>query len=375
MNKRVETCIIGGGISGIGCALTLKKAKKNFLLISPEIGGRICSSEDGIVNYGAYFVLNNYHNILPLVEKKERLHLFSVEFHRRKRSYSLFCSIKYPLQLFTLLHITWLFSKQLEQLKKRIERVGQKKALKENKYLLSLYEQTAYDFVKEKNIQPLVREFIEEGIYMCTFLPITKITAFDFLRICIALLIPAYEFVFKKEYCVTQLEDKIQREKVMAIKKRKNGYNAITKKHTFDCKNIVIATPPTVSKELLNIPKIKKGINAHMFHINGILKKKWHKAQYELFSSHYFTIFIRKQQDGSYILYSKKPKPMLKTFFHSPKIIKRIAWKPAFHITGSLLLDLKIDKDLYLAGDHNINGMEMAYLQGVAAANQIIAQR
>ena len=68
-NQTVETIIIGAGVAGLGCARQLAKHKRDFLIITENIGGRISTSDDGRVNYGAYFVLNNYKHILPFIQK------------------------------------------------------------------------------------------------------------------------------------------------------------------------------------------------------------------------------------------------------------------------------------------------------------------
>ena len=62
--KTVETIIVGAGISGLSCARQLQAQNEDFLLISKNIGGRILTSEDGTVNYGAFFVCSDYYNVL-----------------------------------------------------------------------------------------------------------------------------------------------------------------------------------------------------------------------------------------------------------------------------------------------------------------------
>ena len=118
-NKTIETIIIGAGIAGLGCARQLAKHKKDFLVITENIGGRITTSSDGRVNYGAYFVLNNYRHILPLVKKGEKLHPFFVEFHdKRRHFYHLVKMCRYPVQALRLLYLLHNFKSKYERFKK-----------------------------------------------------------------------------------------------------------------------------------------------------------------------------------------------------------------------------------------------------------------
>src|SRR3989338_9262295 len=89
VQKEVETIIVGGGIAGLGCARTLQDNNRPFLLITENVGGRILTSKDRKVNYGAYYVGNDYTNVLKYVEKKRILVPLGVEFHRRDRGYFL----------------------------------------------------------------------------------------------------------------------------------------------------------------------------------------------------------------------------------------------------------------------------------------------
>jgi monoamine oxidase len=72
--REVETIIVGGGISGLACADTLtRNGYRDFALVSPEVGGRVGTSNNGRVNYGAYYVRRDYHHLLPHVTRKRRL--------------------------------------------------------------------------------------------------------------------------------------------------------------------------------------------------------------------------------------------------------------------------------------------------------------
>src|SRR3990167_10113641 len=125
--QTVETIIVGAGVAGLGCAHQLAKHKRDFLVITENIGGRIATSDDGRINYGAYFVLSNYKHVLPFVKKGEKLHPFFVEFHDKKsRYYHLTKMCMYPLQALHLLTILWRFKSTYEQFKKLCEQDSQK---------------------------------------------------------------------------------------------------------------------------------------------------------------------------------------------------------------------------------------------------------
>lgn len=365
-----ETIIIGAGVAGLGCASQLTKHKRDFLIITEDIGGRITTSDDGHVNYGAYFVLSNYKHILPFVEKGEKLHPFFVEFHdRRKHYYHLITMCTHSIQTLRLLLMIWRFKSKYEQFKKQCEQSSQKCVIESDDYLKKLYSQSADEFIKEKGIAKIAHTFLSEGIYMCTFLPLSKVSAFDFMRLCLGLILPAYEFTFFPDKATNGFKDKIKIDSVVSIK----GHEIKTSDgKVFKARHIVVATPSPIAKELLGLKKLKAGANSYVFHLTGELKEKWKAGQFELFNSGSDVIFIRKQNDGSYIFYSKIANPQLENYFLNPEIMYKKHWEPAFNIIGDELLDCEQGDNIYLAGDHNIIGLEDSYITGLLTANKIL---
>ena len=368
--QTVETIIVGAGVAGLGCAHQLAKHKRDFLVITENIGGRIATSDDGRINYGAYFVLSNYKHILSFVKKGEKLHPFSVEFHdKRNQYYHLAKMCRYPIQTLRLLFMLWRFKSAYEQFKKQCERSSQKFVIESDPKLKKLYIQSASEFIKEKKITGIANKFLSEGIYMCTFLPLSKVSAFDFMRLCLGLILPAYEFTFLPDKATKGFQDKIKNDSVTLIKdgeiQTKNG-------QAYKTRHIVVATPAHTAKKLLGLKKLKAGSNSYVFHVSGELRDRWKGGQFELFNSSSDVIFIRKQVDGSYIFYSKTVNPKLENYFVNPKVVFEKHWEPAFNITGDELLECEQGKNIYLAGDHNVIGLEDSYITGMLAANKII---
>ena len=108
-----------------------------------------------------------------------------------------------------------------------------------------------------------------------------------------------------------------------------------------------------------------------MIHVKGNLKEA--SGQFELFPSSSNVVFIRKQEDGSFIFYSKTKNINLKKYFEKPKIIAVKEWKPAFHMAGNVLWDSDIGNGVFLIGDHNLIGLEESFITGLYAANKIIS--
>lgn len=64
MKTHYETIVVGAGAAGMNCCLELRKNDREYLLISPNIGGRICNDEERHMNYGAVFYFGTYKYML-----------------------------------------------------------------------------------------------------------------------------------------------------------------------------------------------------------------------------------------------------------------------------------------------------------------------
>ena len=276
--------------------------------------------------------------------------------------------MKYPIQTLKLLSLVIKFKKKYERFNRLCLVKSQKEMIESDNYFRSLYFQNAEKFVNNHDLKTIADEFLSEGTYMCSFQPLNKISAFDFLRLCSALVIPAYEFEFLKNKLIDHFSDKILIDSVKSVKdktiKTKSG-------RTFKGDNLIIATPPQVSKRLLGLEKIKSPVNSFVIHVKGNLKEA--SGQFELFPSSSNVVFIRKQEDGSFIFYSKTKNINLKKYFEKPKIIAVKEWKPAFHMASNVLWDADIGNDVFLIGDHNLIGLEESFITGLYAANKIIS--
>jgi hypothetical protein len=373
-NKIIDTIIIGAGISGLSCARRLQKFDKDFIIISKDIGGKILTSKVGEVNYGAFFVCSDYKNLIDYVKLKSRIKLHDFCFHQNNESFVfyepklIFYSMKY-LRLFKIL---FKFRKKLRILRKKSENISQKKVIEKDLFLNSLYMKNATNFVKELNIENLTNTYLSKALYSTTFSRINEMNAFSFLQFLLPLITPIYTFKFDKERMIKPFKDKIIIESVEDIQYKNNIYKIILNNRFFYCKNIVLATPITWSKNYANVKKFNKPIDTNMLHIKAKAQKNFPRKLYHLFSPFDKVQAIANINDGTYLAYYRNDFPNLTRYFKEYNIIHKHFWNPAGTINGHNLIECNRGDNMYLIGDYNLAGLEESFITGLFAANQII---
>jgi len=369
-----EIIIIRGGISGLSAARHLQQNNIAFKLITEDIGGRIHTSKDGAIQYGAYYVMDIYNHTKKFIKLGRKIKPAELIFHKRGHGYSLLqkSTIKYIPQIIKYVLILHKFKKHYGKFKKNCCTISQAENIRNDSYLLNLYNTNALKFVKDCGIEGFVKQYAEEVLHGTTFTKIEKLNAFTFLQFSLPLITPIYEFVLDKNKITENFKDKIIIDSVKSIKKENGLYNIETKNNNYLTKNIILATPPNISQQLLELKNIKAPVSAHMFHITGKVQEKWHKGYCNLFSDENEMLAIAFMPDQSCLFYSKNPTPNFEKYFHNFQILESKFWNPAFNIEGSTLWEGKIEDHLYLIGDHNICGIEDSFITGIYAANQII---
>ncbi len=152
------------------------------------------------------------------------------------------------------------------------------------------------------------------------------------------------------------------------------GYSVHTRRSgPLTADQVVVATPIDVSARLLELARTKKPVNAHTFLVRGLLRRPWARATINLFPDGDPYLAVAQQSDGSSLLCSGSEHLDFGRFFTRWEIVEHQRWAPAFHIEGSALLECEQAPGLFLIGDHNVCGLEDAYLTGIHAANRILA--
>jgi len=372
--KTYNTIIVGAGISGLACARTLIENGEDFLVISKDVGGRILTSHDGNVNYGAFFVCSDYYNLLKYVKLKNQIRLRDFCFHEKDKSFIFFKPklLKYSFQFFKTLRILYEFRRNFRRLRKITVDISQKKAIENDKFLHDLYMQNASDFVIKNNIESGTETYLSKGLYSTTFSKIKEMNAFSFLEFILPIITPIYRFSFEKEKMIQPFENNIKIGKVKDIICKNKKYKIMINKEVFQSKNIVLATQINWSKHFAGVKETNLPISTNMLHIKGNPKKIISRKSYHLFSPLSNVQAIANLKNGTFLLYYKDKKPDISFYFNNSVILAKKIWNPAGTINGHTLIECNRGNNMYLIGDYNIAGLEESYITGIYAAKQII---
>lgn len=374
-DKIHETIIIGAGIAGLACARRLHENGREFLVISEDIGGAITTSKDGRINYGAQYITEDFHNFKDFVKLGRKIGPQNLLFHEAEQTYTFaIWEKKVYLNLFELVRFMLLllkFRKHYEAFKKKCEFISQAKALKSDPFLWGLYNEKAVDYARKHRLNEVVKHYASKFLHGIT-VQFREIDSFLFLQWSLPIIIPIYEFTFQKRKMTDGFENNIIMDTAVQITKQNGSFLIKTKKGRYFSKNLVVATPPHVSKNLLNLKEIKAPISAHLFHVSGRLREAYNARDINLFSENDPLFTIDRQTDGSYIYYTSEREPKFDKYFYEYRIIERKEWDPVFNIKGHVLWECEQDTNLYLIGNHNILSLEDPFITGIFAANRVI---
>ncbi|MCR4333838.1 MAG: hypothetical protein NUV60_02395 [Patescibacteria group bacterium] len=371
-----DIIIVGGGISGIGCARTLHKKRLSFKLITENIGGRILFSKDGVASFGPWYARQDYTYVRPFLNLLKRVTYFDVVFHKGKKKYRMFGweFFSHPIQAVRAIRAVNKYKKEYLKFKKLSLTHSQKEVIDSNKYLSDMHHMSAVDFIKENRIEDFAVNFLDELLYGTTFTRISEMTAAVFLHFSLPLVTPVYRFNFDTKKAVMGISNNLIEDSVIKISKEATVWHltTVSGKH-YVSRYLVLSTPPEVAKKLLPIKFDKKGVGINMFYVKATLRRYWGDESVEAFTEGSDVVAISREAENSYLVCSNSSSPNLKRFFEKFEIIESKKWDPAFHTIGTDVFDTNPGENLFLTGDYNYPNIEDSFITGIYAANMIEA--
>ncbi len=265
------------------------------------------------------------------------------------------------------------FRRHYEAFKRNCVTLSQRRAIQSDPYLWSLYRRPASAWIREHGLRDIARDYLAPALHGTAFLPLSRLTAFTLLLGALPAIVPTYEYTFRLGALIDGFEDSILLDTVTGLAREAGRYRVRARTSgVFTADRVVVATPAHVAKRLLGLKRVKRPVQAHAFEVRGSLRRPWGDAEINLFSEDAPTLAIARQADGTVLFCSHQGRPDFTRFFTAWEVVEHKHWDPAFSLEGDPMLECEQGPNLYLIGDHNVCGLEDAYITGLYAANRII---
>jgi len=375
--QEVDTIIVGGGVAGLACARTLHDGGyNNFVVISPEWRGSIPEYGPERINFGAYYILSTYTHVAPFVERRRRIPFKSIVWRTDARTYSFF-DIRHVPHLIPLVRYVLLlrsFERHHAAMKERALEVSPSCAIAEDAFLSRLYKQPASAFIAEYGLQYWSTYFFQHVSRALGFVPVTDVTAFLLCRGMQTLVQRMYSFDYYPERLYAPFEDRRRRDAVIRVWREDGVWHVQTRNgETVSGKNIVLATPAHVAKELLGFTDtLSAASSAVMRQVKGEPTKALRLARNQYYVTDAGAVLvISREEDGTFLVYSQSGTESLDVYFSSYQVLTKRVWDPAFFL-GPHLLPEERGNNCYVVGGHNAPFIEDAFVSGEYAGHAIL---
>lgn len=377
LKKRYKTIVIGAGSGGLSCALKLLDGGEDFLVISDTLGGRLCYSEQEKMNYGAYFIMQNYHNASRLVIREDMLNRLDAGFHGPNGSFSLLSlhTVRRAPELLRFLRTMNGFADHYATFKRRCLEMPQSAALAMDKYMYDIFHMSAAEFIHKNRFERVAEEYISKFSYACTGIGMDKLNALDYLNVSMGVMIPIYRFRFDAAGMREKLGDHYLSGRVVSIQSETGRHTVSTEDgKTVECEYLAVATPAGTTQALLpRIGEIRGPCRLYAWHIDGALKERYARYSINLFPLDSEVVVTTRLADGTFLLYtSRKDEALLSQVCRSYRVLGSKDWEEAMYVTGDAYLEQSQGNGVYIVGDHNGLGLEPTAISGIFAAGQII---
>lgn len=373
MKKSEDIIIVGGGMAGLGCARRLHDNGKKFTLITENIGGRVKTSPDGEVNYGAYYITTDCKNVLPFVKLVQPMRFSNSHLHRGNDHYHLFSlrALKHGPAFIRLLADLYQFRRHFRRLRKRSLDHPRQELIEADPLLKKYYHQNAAEYIKRKRLEPFVREYLEQFLWASFFTDPRKVSTALFLGSLLPLIVPSYSFKMLFYKVIDGFQDDIINGSVVKVRRKGKHFELTAKSgKIYWCRRLVLATPMNVTNKLIRPQRIKGGITVSFYHLNGEIRKPYNVKGYNFFAVKE-AVAISREINGTY-LYFYSGKDKMRKYFKSWEVITHKTWKPALFFLGDEYINLNPEPHIFLANDHDVPSVEDAFINGMYTAKLVI---
>lgn len=403
MKTNYETIVVGAGAAGMNCCLELQKAKREYLLISPNIGGRICNDEIRHMNYGAVFYFGTYKYMLAsgllqgTVDVLPKLSDGQCH-HDTGKSYEPVSPTTVADAPSLLRYMKWMreeFIPRYTTFKDNCTVMEVTAALDRDPLIKQLYTESAEHFIKRMKFGPICDDLISMFAHACTGTKIRDLTALDYLNTVqpLTMQIPPLKLLFdlkrfdfdskgvKKRLSLGAGDVLI--DEVTKVERADDGWKVVCQAGEFTAKNLVMASPAHITKQLLagvpGVPDldIRKASQLTGYLIRGKAKSGYAAHTVHLFDDTIPIIYIAKRLDGDFEIFTEidfEEGRKFDDYFDEWEVLGKKYWEYALYTAAHEALPQNLAPGLIMAGDVNGLGMEPAAISGIYAANKILGK-
>ena len=402
-----ETIIVGAGAAGMNCALDLKEAGRDYLLIADYMGGRILNDTSKHMNYGAVFYFGSYRTMLskqrgilkPTTDVVPSLTAAACNPDDTHQWSAL--SAKTASDLPSL----WRFEKFMtqeflphyEKFKKNCEFMEVRDALAADPFIDRLFHETAAEMIERLDIKPIADDLVSMFAHACTGTPPAELMALDYLNTVqpLSMELPSMKLVMsltRFDFDADEMTERLSEgsgnvlldTKVTKVEQVEGAWKVTTDTNkTFTAKNLVVATPADVTQRLLQpvaaVPdfKTRKPCVLYAYLLKGTIREHYAHHDVHIFNEKTPIIFIAKREPGTYEIFTEvdfEKDGRMDKYFSNYEIIGKKHWPQAMFTGPTEALPQNLAPGLIMAGDHNGLGMEPAAISGIYAANKILGR-
>lgn len=271
MKTHYETIVVGAGAAGMNCCLELQKNDREYLLISPNIGGRICNDEERHMNYGAVFYFGTYKYMLRselLIEGPDVLPALSAGccHHDNGKQYEPVSPTTIADAPSLLKYMKWMreeFIPRYTKFKDNCTVMEVTAALEKDPLIKQLYQESAMDMIERMGFGPIAHDLISMFAHACTGTKIKDLTALDYLNTVqpLTMKIPPLRLLFDLKRFDFDSEGTKQRlaqgsgevliDEITRVEKCDEGWAVECGAGRFTTSNLVMASPAVDTQRLL----------------------------------------------------------------------------------------------------------------------------
>lgn len=376
-----ETLVLGGGMSGMSAALTLKEAGRDVALITKTLGGRVEFSKELDCNFGAVFFMENYKHAKGLVEDLGvmapdlgSLMLHSSEQKRFKgNSLTMILSVM-QLNKFKKFMVGT-FMPEYQRFKDDCEVMPVAKAFEAHPSIGRYYHMKADEVIAELGVQKICDNFVSKFAYACTGSKIKQLNGLDFLNVAQGAVTPIHDFAFYPEKIEQRLGGNVLYDPARELRHTEEGaWEVLCESgavHT--ARNVIVATPGLTTQKLCGLEQIRQPTTLCTYHVKGTLAPTYASCEAHYFGDSFDIIAINRVRDGGYNVYTRT-EISLDPYFTSHEVLDYRVWPEALFVYGDVVAPQDLGDGRIIAGDMNGLGLEPACVSGIYAANRVLGK-